>query len=306
MTPVVIVTTKMNRVVEVDADARVAWVEPGVLNLDLTRQVAHSGCTSRPTRRASRAARSGATSPTTPAVRIASHTASRHARRSPSRSCCPTARSTMLGGLDPEPVGLDLRGAFVGGEGTSGIATKIAVRLTPNPPAIRTLLARLRLDGRRGRDGERDHRRRHRARRDRDDGRPVHAGRRGLRARRIPSRRRGGSASSSSTVSPTGSRPRAARVCDDRDRRRRTDGRGSPRTTPNGHCGGRDARPRSARSPASSPNYYLHDTVVPRTQARRGAPRRCTRSPRATSSIVHERLPRRRREPPPAARVRRA
>jgi DNA-binding response OmpR family regulator len=28
----------------------------------------------------------------------------------------------------------------VGGEGTLGIATRIAVRLTPNPPAVRTLL----------------------------------------------------------------------------------------------------------------------------------------------------------------------
>src|SRR5207247_6892532 len=32
------------------------------------------------------------------------------------------------------------RGAFVGSEGTMGIATRIAVHLTPLPPAIRTLL----------------------------------------------------------------------------------------------------------------------------------------------------------------------
>ncbi|MFN8028717.1 MAG: FAD-binding protein, partial [Acidimicrobiia bacterium] len=31
--PLVIVTTQMNRVLDVDADQRVAWVEPGVLNL---------------------------------------------------------------------------------------------------------------------------------------------------------------------------------------------------------------------------------------------------------------------------------
>ncbi len=47
----------------------------------------------------------------------------------------------LLGGVDPEPAGYDLRGAFVGSEGCMGIATRIAVRLTPNPPAIRTLLA---------------------------------------------------------------------------------------------------------------------------------------------------------------------
>ena len=46
----------------------------------------------------------------------------------------------MLGGLDPEPAGLDLRGVIVGSEGMLGIVTKVAVRLTPNPPAVRLLL----------------------------------------------------------------------------------------------------------------------------------------------------------------------
>src|SRR5688500_17453268 len=41
--PVVVVTTKMNRILEVDVDDRVAWVEPGVLNLDLSRAVAAHG-----------------------------------------------------------------------------------------------------------------------------------------------------------------------------------------------------------------------------------------------------------------------
>ena len=41
--PVVIVTTKMDRILEVDAEARVAWVQPGVLNLDLSRAVAPHG-----------------------------------------------------------------------------------------------------------------------------------------------------------------------------------------------------------------------------------------------------------------------
>src|SRR5205085_37296 len=41
-----------------------------------------------------------------------------------------TGELALLGGLDAEPLGLDLRGAFVGGEGTLGIATRIAVRIT--------------------------------------------------------------------------------------------------------------------------------------------------------------------------------
>src|SRR5581483_9959816 len=45
-----------------------------------------------------------------------------------------------LGGVEPEVGGYDLRGAFVGSEGTMGLAVAIAVRLTPLPPALRTLL----------------------------------------------------------------------------------------------------------------------------------------------------------------------
>jgi glycolate oxidase len=48
--------------------------------------------------------------------------------------------TTMLGGLEPDQAGYDLRGCFVGSEGTMGIATRIAVRLLPDPRAIRTLL----------------------------------------------------------------------------------------------------------------------------------------------------------------------
>src|SRR5260370_36423596 len=48
-----------------------------------------------------------------------------------------------LGGLEPDQPGYDLRGCFVGSEGTMGIATRIPVRLTPNPPTVRTLLLHL-------------------------------------------------------------------------------------------------------------------------------------------------------------------
>jgi glycolate oxidase len=46
----------------------------------------------------------------------------------------------QLGGDTAEPDGYDLRGAFVGSEGMCGITTKVCVRLTQNPPAVRTML----------------------------------------------------------------------------------------------------------------------------------------------------------------------
>jgi glycolate oxidase len=52
----------------------------------------------------------------------------------------PDGSAVMLGGVEAEPYGYDLRGVFVGSEGTCGIATRIAVRLTKSPPAVRTLL----------------------------------------------------------------------------------------------------------------------------------------------------------------------
>ena len=41
--PVVVATAKMDRIIEVDVDNRVAWVEPGVLNLDLSRALTPLG-----------------------------------------------------------------------------------------------------------------------------------------------------------------------------------------------------------------------------------------------------------------------
>ena len=75
--PVIVVTTKMDRILDVDAEQRVAWVEPGVLNLDLSRAVAPLGLHFAPDRPASSRVRWGATWPTTRAARTASCTASR-------------------------------------------------------------------------------------------------------------------------------------------------------------------------------------------------------------------------------------
>jgi glycolate oxidase len=138
--PVVIVTTKMNRVLSVDIEARVAWVEPGVLNLDLSKAVAPFGLHFAPDPSSQQSCSIGGNISTNAGGPhcLAYGVTSTHVLAV--EVVLADGTVTVLGGLDPEPAGLDLRGAFVGGEGMLGIATRIAVRLTPNPPAVRTML----------------------------------------------------------------------------------------------------------------------------------------------------------------------
>jgi glycolate oxidase len=139
--PVVIVTTKMNRILEVDADQRLAWVEPGVLNLDLSKAVSPLGLHFAPDPSSQQSCSIGGN--------VANNSGGPHCLLYGVTSShilamevvLPDGTTTMLGGIDSEPAGLDLRGAFVGSEGTMGIATRIAVRLTPLPPQTATLLA---------------------------------------------------------------------------------------------------------------------------------------------------------------------
>ncbi len=135
-----IVTTQLDRILEVDAENRVAWVEPGVLNLDLSRAVAHLGLHYAPDPSSQAACTIGGN--------VATNAGGPHCLASGVTAAHVLALEVvladgsvaMLGGLAPDQPGYDLRGCFVGSEGTMGIATRIAVRLMPDPPAVRTLL----------------------------------------------------------------------------------------------------------------------------------------------------------------------
>ncbi len=137
---VVICLTRMNRIVSVDPLARTAWVEPGVVNLDLSREVARHGLHFAPDPSSQQACSVGGN--------VANNSGGPHCLAEGVTSShilalevvLPDGTVTVLGGADPEPVGFDLRGVFVGSEGLFGIATRILVRLTPDPPAVATML----------------------------------------------------------------------------------------------------------------------------------------------------------------------
>ncbi|MDO8361302.1 MAG: FAD-linked oxidase C-terminal domain-containing protein [Actinomycetota bacterium] len=138
--PVVVSLTRMNRILDMDNDARVVWVEPGVVNLDLTKHLQPLGFHFAPDPSSQQVCTLGGN--------VANNSGGPHclaygitnAHIIAIEVVLPDGEVALLGGLEAEPPGYDLRGAFVGGEGTLGIATRIAARITPTAPAVRTLL----------------------------------------------------------------------------------------------------------------------------------------------------------------------
>ncbi len=137
---VVLSVARMRRILEIDRDVPCAWVEPGVLNLDLTAAVAHLGLHYAPDPSSQAACSIGgnvATNAGGPHC-LASGVTVQHVLGV--ELVLPDGEVLTIGGPAPDPPGCDLRGFIVGGEGTLGVVTKACVRLTRNPPAVRTML----------------------------------------------------------------------------------------------------------------------------------------------------------------------
>ena len=138
--PIVISTTKMNAILEIDLDKQFAWVQPGVVNLDLTKALKGSGFHFAPDPSSQQSCTIGGN--------VANNSGGPHclaygvtnAHVLAVEVVLPDGTLVLLGDTSEHTSGYDLRGAFVGGEGTLGVATRIAVRLTPDPPSICTLL----------------------------------------------------------------------------------------------------------------------------------------------------------------------
>src|SRR5438477_4071619 len=135
---VVISLARMNRVLEVDVDRGIVVVEPGVTNLDVTRAVAADGFFYAPDPSSQQVCTIGGN--------VAENSGGAHCLKYgftvnhvlAADVVLPTGELVTLSRDDPGP---DLLGAFVGSEGTLGIAVKITVRVLRVPETVRTLLA---------------------------------------------------------------------------------------------------------------------------------------------------------------------
>ncbi|MCT0225277.1 FAD-linked oxidase C-terminal domain-containing protein [Synechococcus sp. CS-1328] len=137
----VVATSRMRSILQVDLDNRQVTVQPGVINSWVTRAVAGDGFYYAPD----------------PSSQVVCSIGGNVAENSGGVHCLkygvtsnhvlalevvlPDGTITRLGGDLAEQPELDLRGAFIGSEGTLGIATAITLRLLRAPQSVAVLLA---------------------------------------------------------------------------------------------------------------------------------------------------------------------
>jgi glycolate oxidase len=138
---VLIVTSQMREILEVDIAAERAVVQPGVINLNVTRAAAPHGYYYAPDPSSQQICSIGGN--------VAENSGGAHCLKygfttnhvTGVELVAPDGEVVRLGGKALDPPGYDLLGAFVGSEGTLGIATEVTVRLLRAPESVRTLLA---------------------------------------------------------------------------------------------------------------------------------------------------------------------
>ena len=137
---IVIECARMNRVLRVDPDNRIAVVQPGVVNADLSKAVAKHGLFYAPDPSSQQSCTLGGN--------VAENSGGPHTLKYGTTTnhvlalevVLPDGELVRLGNASGFASGLDLVGAFVGSEGTLGIVTEITLRLVPQPERVETLL----------------------------------------------------------------------------------------------------------------------------------------------------------------------
>jgi glycolate oxidase len=138
---IVIGTSRMKRVLEVDLDNAFIRVEPGVINLDVTRAVDAAGFYYAPD--------PSSQSVCTIGGNVAENSGGAHCLKYGFtanhvlglRIVLATGEAVDLGGPAFDTPGYDLAGVVVGSEGTLGIVTEVVLRLLRKPQATRTFFA---------------------------------------------------------------------------------------------------------------------------------------------------------------------
>jgi glycolate oxidase len=138
---VLIVFSGMNRILEIDVENRRAVVQPGVVNLELSRAIEKERLHFAPDPSSQKACTIGGNvaensgGPHTLAYGVTTN----HVLGM--KVVMPSGEVVSMGGKTVDAPGYDLPGLFVGSEGTLALVTEIIVKLTPLPEAVKTLLA---------------------------------------------------------------------------------------------------------------------------------------------------------------------
>lgn len=138
---VMIALTKMNRILEINLRDRYAVVEPGCVNVRLTKALAGSGFHYAPDPSSQGACTIGGN--------VATNSGGPHTLKYGVtvnhvlgvEFVTPEGELVRLGGPCGRGNAPDLTGLFVGSEGTFGVVTRVWVRITRDPAACRTMLA---------------------------------------------------------------------------------------------------------------------------------------------------------------------
>ena len=138
---VVIATTRMQQIHELDPANRIAVVGPGLPNIQLSEAAAEHGLFYAPDPSSQKACTIGGN--------VAENAGGPHCLALGVTQnhvlglevVTAAGEIVWLGGRVAETPGYDLRGVFVGSEGTLGIATNVVLRLLPLPASVVTLLA---------------------------------------------------------------------------------------------------------------------------------------------------------------------
>ena len=133
--------SRMKRILEIDFDNELMRVEPGVINLEISKRLAPRGYYYAPDPSSQQVCTIGGN--------VAENSGGAHCLKYGFTTNHVLGATVVLhdgqivelGGAVADPIGYDLRGALVGSEGTLGVVVEVVLRILRKPEATRTFFA---------------------------------------------------------------------------------------------------------------------------------------------------------------------